>query len=97
MPRDTLPLIKGEHLEKAERVLSRTYQVAVGASASHRVMYRARFDEMAAEKYLQHHTTLLFKRYIPEIDPRHEPAITTMLLHMLCVGAVAQRVADGRM
>lgn len=96
MPRDERPLIKAEHLEKAERQLSRTYQVAAGASASHRVMYRARLDEVAVERYLQHHKQILFKRYIPDIDPRHEPAIMTMLLHMLCVGAVAQRAADGR-
>lgn len=96
MPRDSRPLIKAEDLEKAERILSRTYQIAVGANASHRVMYRARLDEVATERFLAHHKTILFKRYVPDIDPRHEPAIMTMLLHMLCVGAVAQRVADGR-
>lgn len=45
---------------------------------------------------MQHHKDTLFKHYLPDIDPRDEPAIMTMMLHMFAVGAVAQRFSDGR-
>jgi hypothetical protein len=77
-------------------MLQRTYQIAAGATAPDRLYDRARINRFAGEKYLNHHRQLLFRRYLPDIDPRHEPAIMTMMLHMLCIGAVAQRVADGR-
>lgn len=87
-------MISAEDLEKAEKVLSRTYQIAVGAQATHRVLDRARIDRIAAEKFLVHHKQVLFARYLPDVDPRTEPAVMTMLLHMLCVGAVSQRMSD---
>lgn len=85
-------MISAEHLETAERILSATYNVQIGPSATQRLYNRADINAMAAERYLQHHKTLLFNRYIPDADPRHEPAIVTMLNHMLCVGVVAARL-----
>lgn len=89
-------MINGENLERAERLLSQTYQIAVGQTAQERLYMKARIESTAAEMFLKHHSEVLFRRYLPDIDPRHEPAIMTMLNHMLCVGATAQRVSEGR-
>jgi hypothetical protein len=83
-------------LEKAERILSATYNIQVGVDAGQRLAARARINPLAFDAFLNHHRTILFKRYLPDIDPRHEPAIMTMMAHMLCVGAVAQRASEGR-
>jgi hypothetical protein len=91
-----MPRITGENLERAERLLSQTYEVAVGARAQDRLAYRAKIEPDAMEAYVRHHKNILFRRYLPDIDPRHEQAIVTMLVHFLCVGAVAQRVAEGK-
>jgi hypothetical protein len=89
-------LITSGDLERAERLLSQTYQVAVGTDAHNRLAYRAKIDPMAMGNFIAHHKENLFRHYLPEIDPRHEPAIVTMLVHMLCTGAVAQRVSEGK-
>lgn len=88
--------IGSEELERAERLLSQTYQIAVGASAINRVAYRAKINPIAMENFISKHKHVLFHEYLPDVDPRHEPAIVTMLVHMLCVGAVAQRVSEGK-
>lgn len=88
--------ITSADLERAERLLSQTYQIAVGADAHNRLAYRAKIDPMAMGNFVSHHKETLFRRYLPDIDPRHEAAIMTMLVHFLCVGAVAQRVSEGK-
>lgn len=89
-------MINGENLERAERLISQTYQVAVGPTAVDRVCMKARIERDAADAIIRHHMTTLTKRYLPDLDPRHEPAMATMFLHMLAVGATAQRVSEGR-
>lgn len=89
-------VIQGGDIERAERLLSQAYQIAVGADAHNRLAYRAKIDPDAMGRYVSHHRQTLFQKYLPDIDPRHEPAIVTMLVHMLCVGATAQRVSEGR-
>jgi hypothetical protein len=89
-------LIRAEELERAEEALSRTYQLVAGQAAHERVLMRAGVDADAYSAFATHHKANLFKQYLSDIDPRHEPAIMTMLLHFFAVGAVAQRFADGR-
>lgn len=90
-------VITSEHLERAERLLSGTYRIAQGAANPvDAVCHRARIDLVAAERYMTHHKAILFHNHLPDVDPRHEPAIMTMLLHMLAVGAISQRVSEGR-
>lgn len=88
--------IQAAHLKQAERILSATYNIQVGPDAGTRLANRARINPMAMDAFIQHHRSLLFGKYLKDIDPRDEPAIITMLVHMLCVGAVAQRVMEGR-
>lgn len=88
--------IVAEHIERAERILSATYNLQVGPDAGTRVANRARINPLAMDTFIKHHSTMLFQKYLPDIDPRHEAAINTMLVHMLCVGAVAQRCSEGR-
>lgn len=83
-------------LERAERLLSQTYQIAVGADVHQRLAYRAKIEPMAMGNFVSHHKETLFRKYLPDIDPRHEAAIMTMMTHMLCTGAVAQRVSEGK-
>lgn len=89
-------LITSADLERAERLLSQTYQIAVGADAHQRLAYRAKIDPMAMGNFISHHKETLFGKYLPDIDPRHEAAIMTMMVHMLCTGAVSQRVSEGK-
>lgn len=89
-------MIQAADLERAERLLSQTYQIAAGTSAHNRLAYRAKIDPIAMGHFAEHHKRNLFQQYLPDIDPRHEPAIMTMLIHFLCVGAVAQRVSEGK-
>ena len=90
------PTISAEDLERAEQALARTYRLVAGQQAHERVLMRAGVDENAYERFARHHKTTLFKEYLPDIDPRHEPAIMTMLLHFFAIGAVSQRFSDGR-
>jgi hypothetical protein len=88
--------IDSSALERAEKILSATYNLVVGPDAGTRLAARARINPLAMDAFINHHRAILFKEYLPDIDPRHEAAINTMLVHMLCVGAVAQRVSEGR-
>lgn len=81
-------MINGEDLERAENQISRVYAIAVGASAADRVCYKASLDRSAVDSFIKHHLQNLTKKYLPDIDPRHEPALATMFLHMLATGAV---------
>lgn len=89
-------LIMSADLERAERLLSQTYQIAVGADAHQRLAYRAKIDPMAMGNFITHHKDTLFRKYLPDIDPRHEAAIMTMMVHMLCTGSVARSVSQGK-
>jgi hypothetical protein len=89
-------MIRAEHLENAERALSRTYLVVPSQQAHERVLFRAGVEPEAYDSFARHHQTNLFKQYLPDIDPRHEPAIMTMLMHFFAIGAVSQRLSDGR-
>lgn len=88
--------IDSEALERAEKILSATYNLQAGPDAGTRLANRARINHLAMDAFVQHHRNLLFQKYLPDIDPRHEAAIVTMMVHFLCVGAVAQRVSEGR-
>jgi hypothetical protein len=88
--------IQSEHLERAERHLSAAYNIGVGTDAISRVAYRARINPEALEAFMRHHSSILYRKYLPDLDPRHEAAINTMLVHMICVGATSQRVSEGR-
>lgn len=93
MPRQ---MISAENLEEAERALSRTYVIVHGEAAHERVQRRAGVDPEAFGKFAAHHKELLFKKYIPDADPRLESPIMTMMMHFFAVGAMSQRFADGR-
>ena len=93
MPRQ---MICAENLAEAEQALARTYQLVAGQAAHERVLMRAGVDSEAYDNFAKHHKETLFKEYIPDVDPRLEPAIMTMLMHFFAVGAVSQRIADGR-
>lgn len=93
MPRDKA-LIGSESLLRAENKLKRTYALNTGDP---QLIYdRALIDRTAANTYIAAHSDMLFRQYMPDIDPRQEPAIRTMFAHFLCVGAIAQRMADGK-
>jgi len=81
---------------EAEEALSRTYKLVAGMQAHERVLARARVDPEAFESFAKHHKQILFKEYTPNIDPRDEAAVMTMLLHFFVVGVVAQRLIEGR-
>lgn len=86
--------ITADNLERAERILKIAYSIGTGDVRI--VLDRARVDREAWEAFAQHHKKLLFdaqRGYLPEIDPRQEPAIMTMLLHFFAVGAISQRLA----
>lgn len=87
-------MIEAEHIERAERLLVQTYRIGTGDFKI--VMDRARVDKDALDKFVNHHSTILFKKYMPEIDPRHEAAIRTMFVHFFAIGAIAQRASEGR-
>lgn len=89
-----MSLIIGENIQQAERILKIAYSIGSG-SDPRIVLDRARVDRDAFEQFARHHKTLLFgaRGYLPEIDPRVEPAIMTMLLHFFAVGAISQRLA----
>lgn len=89
-------MISSEDLERAERSISMTYQVVAGVEAVDKVCMRARLERGACDQFLKYHLERLTKQYLPDIDPRHEPALATMFLHMLAVGAVAEREASKR-
>jgi hypothetical protein len=90
------PRISAEDLEQAEQALARTYTIVAGQAAHERILMRASVDPDAFDNFMRHHKERLFRQYIPDADPRMEPAIVTMLLHFFAVGAVAQRFSDGR-
>lgn len=86
--------ITSENLERAEQILQIAYKVGTGDVKI--VLDRARVNREAWDAFASHHKKLLFDSrtgYLPEIDPRAEPAIMTMLLHFFAIGAVAQRLA----
>lgn len=86
--------ITGEHIERAESLLKVTYSIGTGDPQI--IMDRARVDREAVDRFMAHHKEMLFKKFLPDIDPRNEPAIMTMMLHFFAVGAIAQRVSEGR-
>jgi hypothetical protein len=96
--RDGSNVIGSEDLERAERLLGQSYRLTEGIRGNPiaGVADRARINPLAMEVYLSHHKNVLFHQYLPDIDPRHEPAIMTMLAHMLAVGATAQRCSEGK-
>lgn len=87
--------VRAEHIAEAEKRIADIYQLVAGAQSHERVLMAARVSPEAFEQFAQHHKQMLFKKYLPDIDPRDEPAIMTMLLHFFAVGAVAQRLAEG--
>jgi hypothetical protein len=89
-------VVTGENLERAERLISQTYRIVVGPSAVDRVCMKARMDREAVDNFIRHHKDTFVKHYAPDLDPRLDAALNTMFLHMLAVGATAQRVAEGR-
>lgn len=87
-------LIEAEHIERAENLLRRTYKLTTGDPRL--IFDRARIDRTAADTLVAAHSVILFKQYMPDIDPRQEPAIRTMFAHFLAVGAIAQRMSEGK-
>lgn len=87
-------IIDAEAITRAENLLRRTYKLNTGDPRL--IMDRALIDRTAADTLIKAHSDILFKQYMPDIDPRQEPAIRTMFAHFLAVGAIAQRMAEGR-
>lgn len=89
-------MITGENIERAEKLVAQTYRIAVGASAVDRVCVKAGVDREAMDAFVNHHKSILVKKYMPDLDPRHDAALNTIMLHFFAVGATAQRVSEGR-
>jgi hypothetical protein len=90
-------VITAEHIERAERILKQTY--AIGTGDPRIVCDRARVERDDMDNFLRHHKDRLFNSqtgYMRDVDPRIEPAILTMLTHFFAVGAIAQRVSEGK-
>jgi hypothetical protein len=87
-------MITAEHIERAERILRQTYSISIGDPRI--VIDRARAERDAVDKFVSHHRERLFKEYIPDVDPRLEAPLMTMMLHFFAVGAISQRVSEGR-
>lgn len=87
--------IRAVHIDEAEQRIARIYQLVAGADSNDKVLLAARTDPEGFLKFAQYHAETLFKQYLPDIDPRQEPAIMTMLRHFFAVGAVAQRLSEG--
>lgn len=86
-------IIGSEAITKAENLLRRTYKLQTGEPRL--IFDRARIDRTAADTLIAAHSTILFKQYLPDIDPRQEPAIRTMFAHFLAVGSIARGIVDG--
>ena len=89
-------VITGEDLERAEREISQIYNFVVGVDAVERVCLKAGITREAADTFISHHLNNLGRQHLPDLDPRLEPALATMFLHMLSVGATAQRIVSSR-
>lgn len=87
-------LIDSEDIERAENLLRRTYKLTTGDPRL--VMDRARVDRTALDTLIKAHSDLLFNQYLPDIDPRAESSLRTMFVHFFAVGAISQRMAEGR-
>lgn len=90
-------MIDATHIERAESAIANIYQIAQGVPVVERVCMAAQIDSEAVDNLIRAHLETLTKQYMPDIDPRHEAGLATMFLHMLAVGAVAQRASDGRL
>lgn len=85
--------IRAEHLEIAERKLAVSHRLMPNQPRV--ILDAARINRLAGDRFLEHHKRVLFQTYMPDIDPRYEAPLMTMMLHMLAVGAVAQRISEG--
>lgn len=88
-------MIHGGHIEEAEKRLSRAYAIQVGPDAAARVCNRARIDPDSWDRFARHHRAII-RKHVPDLDPRLESTLITMMLHCFATGAVSQRLADRR-
>jgi hypothetical protein len=82
-------VIDAEDIQRAERVL----QVIYGGPMD-RQLERMQIDRDVFDRFLQEKLSLLRQRYgnaWHEMDPRLEPAISTILAHFLLVGIIVGR------
>lgn len=87
-------LITAENIETAEKLLSISYQVTPDQRI---IAERAGVEPEALDNLLKHHKQRLFNPqtgYMPNLDPRIEPALMTMMMHFFAVGAIANRIKD---
>jgi hypothetical protein len=90
-------MITAENIERAEKILSQTYKIAIGDPRI--IMDRARVSREACDALMSHHRITCFNPNtgpLMDIDPRLEPAIMTMFLHFFAIGAISQRASEGR-
>lgn len=86
MARDEKP-IDAEDLEAAEKLLRLRGEIG-GMVAVHD---RANVDSHSVARWVEHHVRGTLVKVVPDLDPRLEPAINTLMAHGLMVGIVAER------
>lgn len=80
-------MIGSHEIERAEKTL----QVVYGGSSLDRQLAAFQIEREAFDNFLAHNTGVIKQRYgnaWHEMDPRLEPAINTMLVHMFLTGLI---------
>jgi hypothetical protein len=77
-------------LERAETLVKVLFEQP-GAPWPHAALEHTGIDSLAFSNYINHTIGTIRKLY-PDIDPRHESAIATMMTHVFFVGCATGRI-----
>lgn len=84
-------IVTADDLQVAETIL---VQALAGGTDLDLQLFRAGIENEAIHNFCGHHIVTLGRR-LPMMDPRLDPALRTMLRHVLLVGVIAgRRAAD---
>jgi hypothetical protein len=83
-------MIDGEAIEVADRQLVMGAKIAATAIGKSAIFSRAQVQPEAFDQYVSHQWETL-RQWLPDLDPRLEPSINTMLRHFFLVGCIAGR------
>lgn len=84
-------MIDGETMEKAEKILSIRGSLG-GMEAVHET---ASVNSEALGQLVRHHVSGTLLQRMPNLDPRIEPVLNTILAHFFMVGVVSERIENG--
>jgi hypothetical protein len=84
-----MPTSGALELERSERLIKVLFELP-GATWPDSALKHMNIDPSAFSKYINHTVGTVRKLY-PDIDPRHESAIATMMTHVFFVGCALGR------